>query len=140
MTCKCAIMRSDVASGNYYYFSWRRAIISKLTAARIINRNNQLMFGEIRRDVVPTNNFGARTPYKKGSVRRIVVKNFTEYSTFFDELGAPSADRVRTSSLCFTIATMRNVEFPSTRLTARLNHQGIGGYLRVGQATHILQI
>jgi hypothetical protein len=33
------------------------------------------------------------------------------------------------------IATMGNPEFPSARLTACLNWQGVDGYLRVGQAT-----
>jgi hypothetical protein len=30
---------------------------------------------------------------------------------------------------------MRNANFPSAKLTARLNRQGIGGYLKVGRTT-----
>jgi hypothetical protein len=71
-----------VAGKNYYYFSWGRAIINKLRAVRVINHNNQLGFGEIRRDVVSTADFGVRTPYKKGSVRQIALRNSHRITIF----------------------------------------------------------
>jgi hypothetical protein len=80
--CKLAVTKTDMAGGNYYYFSWRRAIIGKERATRIINRNNQLRFGEIRSDAIPTVYFGEGIPYKKGSVRQIAVKKLQRITIF----------------------------------------------------------
>jgi hypothetical protein len=76
-----------MAGGNYYYFSWRRAIISNLRAAWVINRNNQLGFVEIRRDVVPTAYSALGPPIKRLSSTDC-HKEFTQEYDFSDKFDA----------------------------------------------------